>query len=92
MLLIAVGLVYPMLRLSRRLTAVSFWMLVVSLYGGFAGELFGAIFALTSGFIVTASGLPPGPAGWEFAVEVALKSSAPTTILPFFWILYGLRR
>ena len=88
--LAVVGLCYPQLKLSFGIAKANFWMLIISAYVGFVGELLGAIFGLTRIFIITAKGLPEANALMETIVEISIKGISVLLILSCFITLFGL--
>ena len=90
LILLAFGLVWPRLRLGTAPSRIAFWFLV---YSGLA--ITAAFFlAATWGAgqsIMPLSGAPLGTAVQEAAITAVSYSSAPTGIIAFALILWGLR-
>ena len=90
LILVAFGLVWPRLRLGTAPSRIAFWSLV---YSGLA--ITAAFFLATTWgggqSIMPLSGAPLGTAVQEAAITAAAYSSAPTGIVAFALILWGLR-
>src|SRR5215475_4917967 len=89
-MLIALGLVWPRLKLGATGAGTAFWFLI---YSGFA---------ITAAFVIAAalgagkatmplSGAPQGTQFQELIIAIVAYSSAPTGITSFALILWGLR-
>ena len=89
-MLVAFGLLWPRLRLGAATSRIAFWFLV---YSGLA--ITAAFFlAATWGAgqsVMPLSGAPRGTAVQEAAIAAVSYSSAPTGIIAFALILWGLR-
>jgi (hydroxyamino)benzene mutase len=90
LILLTFGLIWPRLRLGAELSRVAFWFLV---YSGFAITTAFALAAIWGAGQSTMplSGAPMGSTIQEFAIMVVAYSSAPTGIISFALILWGLR-
>jgi len=90
LMLVAFGLLWPRLRLGAAPSRIAFWFLV---YSGLA--ITAAFFlAATWGAgqsVMPLSGAPRGTAVQEAAITAVSYSSAPTGIIAFALILWGLR-
>ena len=90
LILVAFGLLWPRLRLGTAPSRIAFWFLV---YSGLA--ITAAFFlAATWGAgqsVMPLSGAPLGTAVQEVAITAVSYSSAPTGIIAFALILWGLR-
>jgi (hydroxyamino)benzene mutase len=90
LILLAFGLIWPRLRLGEAVARIAFWFLVYS------GMAITAAFALAATWgagqsTMPLSGAPMGSAAQEVAVIAVAYSSAPTGIISFALILWGLR-
>jgi (hydroxyamino)benzene mutase len=91
LLLMGLASAWPLLNLSMRLRTTAFWLLVLSLYIGFVGQVLGAIYGLSRMFPATAPGAPQGNAALETIVEIMTKGITPTTLVAIAIVIYGLR-
>ena len=78
-MLIALGLTWPRLNLGRTTLQIAFWFLI---YSGFA---------IGNSTMPLAAGPAHGSAFQEQVIKVVAYSSAPTGIVSFAMILWGLR-
>jgi hydroxylaminobenzene mutase len=90
LILVAFGLLWPRLRLGAAHSRIAFWFLV---YSGLAVT---AVFFLAATWgagqsVMPLSGAPLGTAVQEAAITAVSYSSAPTGIIAFALILWGLR-
>jgi (hydroxyamino)benzene mutase len=90
LILLAFGLIWPRLRLGAAASRTAFWFLV---YSGFAIATAFALAAIWGAGQSTMplSGAPMGSTVQEAAILVVAYSSAPTGIISFALILWGLR-
>lgn len=90
LILLAFGLIWPRLRLGAAISRIALWFLV---YSGFAITAAFALAAIWGAGQSTMpmSGAPMGSTGQEAAIMVVAYSSAPTGIISFALILWGLR-
>ena len=89
-LLIAVGLLWPKLRGVATLR-LAFWTLVYSSLAIVAAYLLGAIWGAGNSTMPLAAGTAHGSASQETIIKIVAYSSAPTGIVSFVLILWGLR-
>ena len=89
-LLIAVGLLWPKLRGVATLR-LAFWTLVYSSLAIVAAYLLGAIWGAGNSTMPLAAGTAHGSASQETIIKIVAYSSAPTGIVSFALILWGLR-
>ncbi|MBV8170903.1 MAG: hypothetical protein JO219_03120 [Candidatus Eremiobacteraeota bacterium] len=90
-LLLAMGLLWPKLRLNANAAAFAFWFLI---YSGLAIELafvLGAIWSAGNSTMPHAAGAAHGSALQELVIKIIAYSSGPTGIIAFALILWGLR-
>lgn len=90
LILLAFGLIWPRLQLGAAASRIAFWFLV---YSGFAITAAFALAAIWGAGQSTMplSDAPMGSAVQEAAIMVVAYSSAPTGIISFMLILWGLR-
>ena len=90
-LLLALGLIWPRLTLSDAGLRVAFWSLVYSTFAILIAYVLGAIWGAGNETMPMAAGPAHGSAAEETAIRVVAYSSAPTGIVAFALILWGLR-
>lgn len=90
-LLLAMGLLWPRLNLTAAMSRVAFWFLIYSAFAIVAAFLLGAIWGAGNSTMPLAAGAAHGSALQELAIKVVAYSSAPTGIISFALILWGLR-
>ncbi len=94
-LLLALGLVWPRLRLGSRALAIAFWTLLYSTIAILAAYAIAAIWGVGNGTITLMGELPHGLSHGtevqETVIRVVAYSSAPTGLTAFALILWGLR-
>jgi hydroxylaminobenzene mutase len=90
-LLIALGLLWPRLNLSVTSSRIAFWFLIYSGLAIVAAYLMGSIWGAGSATMPMAAGGAHGSAFQEVIIKVVAYSSAPTGIISFALILWGLR-
>src|SRR5262249_49151517 len=90
-LLLALGLAWPKLDLSRGMSRIAFWLLIYSTFAILAAYLIGAIWGAGNETMPQAAGAAHGSALKETVIKFVAYSSAPTGIVAFALILVGLR-
>ncbi len=90
-LLLALGLVWPRLDLRATASGLAFWFLIYSSLAIIAAYVMAAIWGAGNTTIRLAAGTAHGSAFQEAAIRIAAYSSAPTGIVSFALILWGLR-
>ena len=90
-LLLALGLVWPQLHLSRKAAQTAFWLLVYSALAILAAYVLGALWGAGNETMHFAAGASHGTPLEETVIKVVAYSSAPTGITAFAIILWGLR-
>jgi hydroxylaminobenzene mutase len=90
-LLLALGLVWPRLDLGATASGLAFWFLVYSSLAIIAAYVMAAIWGAGNTTMPLAAGTARGSASQEAAIRVVAYSSAPTGIVSFALILWGLR-
>jgi len=89
-MLIALGLVWPRLRLGLIAARTAFWFLIYSGCAITAAFLIGAV-AGAGKTTMPLAGAPEGTPFWELVIAIVAYSSAPMGIASFALILWGLR-
>jgi len=88
--LAVLGALWGELRLSPRMTAVAFWLVLYGMYVGWAAVLLAAVF--DTSMLTPMAGAGHTAAAWQEAVvNAALLTSAPAAIAACLPILWGLR-
>jgi (hydroxyamino)benzene mutase len=90
-MLLALGLVWPRLKLTPVQARLAFWCLVYSGLAIDAAFVLGAVWGAGNTTMPIAAGPAHGSAFQEAAIAAVAYSSAPTGILSFAFILWGLR-
>jgi hydroxylaminobenzene mutase len=90
-LLLALGLVWTRLTLSDAGLRVAFWLLVYSTFAILTAYMLGAIWGAGNETMPMAAGPAHGGTVQEAAIKIVAYSSAPTGIVSFALILWGLR-
>jgi len=90
-LLLALGFVWTRLKLSDAGLRVAFWLLVYSTFAILAAYMLGATWGAGNETMPMAAGPAHGSAAQETAIKIVAYSSAPTGIVSFVLILWGLR-
>jgi hydroxylaminobenzene mutase len=90
-LLIAMGLVWPRLQLEIGASRFALWLLIYSSLAIVAAYLLGAIWGAGNSTMPLAAGVARGSDFQEAVIRIMAYSSAPTGIVSFALILWGLR-
>jgi len=90
-LLLALGFVWTRLKLSDAGLRVAFWLLVYSTFAILAAYVLGATWGAGNETMPMAAGAAHGTTVQETAIRIVAYSSAPTGIVSFVLILWGLR-
>jgi (hydroxyamino)benzene mutase len=90
-LLVALGLLWPKLSLSATTSRAAFWLLIYSTFAILAAYIMASIWGAGNETIPLAAGAAHGSAPQETVIKVVAYSSAPTGIISFVLILWGLR-
>jgi (hydroxyamino)benzene mutase len=90
-LLLALGLVWPQLRLGVGAAYVAFWLLIYSTFAILFAYVLGAFWGAGNETMSLAAGAAHGRPSQETFIRVVAYSSAPTGLLSFLLILWGLR-
>jgi hydroxylaminobenzene mutase len=90
-LVLALGLVWPKLQLGVTALRVAFWLLVYSNLAILAAYVMAAVWGAGSETMPMAAGTAQGSAFQEATIRYVAYSSAPTGIVSFAILLWGLR-
>jgi len=90
-LLLALGLAWTRLRLGDFASRIAFWLLVYSTFAILAAYVLGAFWGAGNETMPMAAGAAHGSSLQEGVIRVVAYSSAPTGIVSFALILWGLR-
>jgi hydroxylaminobenzene mutase len=90
-LLLALGLTWTRLTLSDAGLRVAFWLLVYSTFAILIAYVLGAIWGAGNETMPMAAGPAHGSTVQEAAIKIVAYSSAPTGIVSFALIMWGLR-
>jgi hydroxylaminobenzene mutase len=90
-LFIAMGLLWPKLRLGTTMSRLALWLLVYSGFAIVAAYLLGAIWGAGNSIMPMAAGTAHGSNLQEAVIKIVAYSSAPTGIVSFALVLWGLR-
>lgn len=90
-LFLALGLGWPRLRLTMTLSRLAWWCLVYSGMSILAAYLIAAWWGAGNETMPLAAGSAHGSAAQEAAIKVVAYSSAPTGLVAFGLVLWGLR-
>lgn len=90
-LLLGFGLLWPRLSLGTRTSSIAFWLLIYSTFAILAAYMMASVWGAGNETIPLAAGPSHGSAFQETIIKVVAYSSAPTGILSFVLIFWGLR-
>jgi (hydroxyamino)benzene mutase len=90
-LLLALGCVWSRLTLGATLSRIAFWLLVYSTLAILAAYVLAAIWGAGNETMPLAAGTAHGSAFQEAVIKGVAYSSAPTGLISFALILWGLR-
>jgi|SRR5215510_1874485 len=90
-LLLALGLAWPRLRLAAATARIAFWLLIYAAFAILTAFIMGAVWGAGNETMSLAAGASRGSAFQEAAIRIAAYSSAPTGLVSFALILWGLR-
>jgi len=88
---LTLGLVWPRLDLGKASSTIAFWFLVYSGLAIVAAFLIGAFVGAGNTTMPLAAGPAHGSALQELMIKIVAYSSAPTGIISFALVLWGLR-
>jgi hydroxylaminobenzene mutase len=90
-LFVAMGLVWPTLELGARTARTAFWLLIYSAFATIAAFLIAGVWCAGGSIIPLASGGIRGSDLQEAVIQFVMCPAAPTGIIAFALILWGLR-
>jgi len=90
-LFLAMGLMWPMLKLGTNAARISFWFLVYSAFATIAGFVLAALWGAGGTIIAIAAQGARGSDVQEAVIQAVMYPAAPTGIVAFALILWGLR-
>jgi hydroxylaminobenzene mutase len=90
-MLVALGLLWQRLDLGVTASRIAFWFLIFSDFATMAGFLIGAVWGAGSSIIPLAAGGARGSDFQEAVIQAVMYPAAPTGIISFALILWGLR-
>ncbi|MDQ8732024.1 hypothetical protein [Bradyrhizobium sp. LHD-71] len=90
-MLIALGLIWPRLQLSALMVRSAFWLLIYATLAILAAFVLGAVWSAGAETMPLAAGTAHGSSFQESAIRLIAYSSAPTGIIAFALIFWGLR-
>ena len=91
LLFLAFGLVWPRLVLENTASTVAWWTYVYSTFATLAAYVMAAIWGAGDSLIQLAASTGRGSVVQETTIDIVAYSSAPTGIIAFALILWGLR-
>jgi (hydroxyamino)benzene mutase len=89
---LVVGLVWPSLSLTCAASRVAFWLLVYSAFATIAGFVIAGVLGAGGSIIPIAAAGARGSDSQEMLIQFVMYPAAPTGIISFALILWGLRR
>jgi hydroxylaminobenzene mutase len=90
-LFLAVGLMWPMLRCGTTAAKIAFWLLIYSAIATIAGFVLAALWGAGGTIIPIAAQGARGSDFQEAVIQAVMYPAAPTGIVAFALILWGLR-
>jgi len=90
-LFLAMGLMWPMLKLGTTGARIAFWFLVYSALATIAGFIIAALWGAGGSIIPIAAQGARGSDFHETLIQLVMYPAAPTGIIAFALILWGLR-
>jgi len=90
-LLLALGLVWPRLNLGATALRIAFWLLIYSTFAILAAYVMSAGWGAGNETMPLAAGAAHGSPVQEAVIKSVAYSSAPTGLIAFAFILWGLR-
>jgi hydroxylaminobenzene mutase len=89
-LLLALGLAWPRLNLGAATSRIAFWLLIYAAFAILAAFVLGSIWGAGNETMPLAAGNARGSAFQENVIRVVAYSSAPTGLISFVLIFWGL--
>jgi hydroxylaminobenzene mutase len=90
-LLLTLGLMWPRLNLDAATSRIAFWLLIYSVFAILAAYVMAAAWGAGNETMRLAAGAAHGSAFQEAVIKGVAYSSAPTGLISFALILWGLR-
>jgi (hydroxyamino)benzene mutase len=90
-LTLALGLVWPKLNLGAATSRIAFWLFIYAAFAILAAFVMGAIWGAGNETMPLAAGTAHGSAFQEIVIRIVAYSSAPTGLISFALIFWGLR-
>ncbi|MBZ9700138.1 MULTISPECIES: hypothetical protein [unclassified Mesorhizobium] len=90
-LLLVLGLVWSRLNLGVAMSRIAFWFLIYSALAVLAAYVMASLWGAGNETMPLAAGAAHGSAFQEYAIKAIAYSSAPTGLIAFALILWGLR-
>jgi len=90
-LFLAVGLMWPMLNFRITAARITFWFLIYSAFATIAGFILAALWGAGGSIMPIAAQGARGSDFQEVVIQVVMYPAAPTGIVAFGLILWGLR-
>lgn len=90
-LLLALGLVWPRLNIGVMTSRITFWLLIYSAFAILAAYVMASAWGAGQQTMPLAAGAAHGSAFQEAVIKIVAYSSAPTGLISFALILWGLR-
>jgi hydroxylaminobenzene mutase len=90
-LFLAMGLMWPMLRFGSTAARIAFWLLVYSAFATIAGFVLAALWGAGGSIMPIAAQGARGSDFQEAVIRAVMYPAAPTGIVAFALILWGLR-
>ncbi len=90
-LLLALGLAWPRLNLGAATSRMAFWLVLYAAFAILAAFVLGAVWGAGGETMPLAAGGARGSDSQEAVIRVVAYSSAPTGLVSFALILWGLR-
>ena len=90
-LLVASGMVWPRLKLTSMLSRLAFWFLIYSALATIAGFVIAAILGAGGSIMPIAAAGARGSDAQEMLIQLVMYPAAPTGIISFSLIFWGLR-
>lgn len=86
------GLLWPRLNFTRRLSAIGFWLAVYGCFAAWMANLLGAIWGAGNTIVPIAAGQARGSDWQELIINVGLRTAAVSLIATAVVVLWGLRK
>jgi hydroxylaminobenzene mutase len=89
--LMAAGLMWPKLDLTRAVSRLAFWLAVYGCFAAWSANLMAGLWAAGSPMLPMAAGGAHGSAFQEAVIAICLRSAALSLVAVSLLILWGLR-